>query len=153
MKEVIDNWKWTSELGPIFSSLSAFLRVYIQYVNNYSQALETYNQLCSGNPAFSEFITKTNNRKEVLPVGGLEGLLIMPIQRIPRYVLLLEDLLKATPEGHCDRDLLISSLAQVRSVAAEINEKKRGVENFQTLVEIYNRLDPPLEVTCDFYKF
>jgi hypothetical protein len=36
----------------------------------------------------------------------LESIIIMPIQRIPRYKLLLEDLLKRTPEAHPDCTLL-----------------------------------------------
>lgn len=36
----------------------------------------------------------------------LESIIIMPIQRIPRYKLLLEDLLKRTPESHPDSNLL-----------------------------------------------
>jgi hypothetical protein len=36
----------------------------------------------------------------------LESIIIMPIQRSPRYKLLLEDLLKRTPEAHPDCTLL-----------------------------------------------
>ena len=36
----------------------------------------------------------------------LESIIIMPIQRIPRYKLLLEDLLKRTPDAHPDCNLL-----------------------------------------------
>jgi hypothetical protein len=43
----------------------------------------------------------------------------MPIQRIPRYVLLLEDLLKHTPDPHIDHDDL-----------ANVNRDKNSIHSF-----------------------
>ena len=37
-------------------------------------------------------------------VVGLEGLLIQPIQRIPRYILLLDTLNGKTPDNHPDKE-------------------------------------------------
>jgi hypothetical protein len=76
----------------------------------------------------------------------------MPIQRIPRYVLLLEDLAKQTPEDHVDHTNLIDALARMKAIAKLINEKKREAESFTKLVEIYNRLDPPVEVRHQFHQ-
>lgn len=36
----------------------------------------------------------------------MEGLLIQPIQRIPRYILLLNELERKTPDNHPDKDNL-----------------------------------------------
>lgn len=41
----------------------------------------------------------------------------------------------------------------MKEVAITINEKKGEVENFGVLVEIYNRLDPKLEVNFLLFKF
>jgi hypothetical protein len=59
----------------------------------------------------------------------LTSYLIMPIQRIPRYVLLLTDLFKNTPEGHKDFEDLKKALAKMESVAEYVNTKKREAEN------------------------
>ena len=40
------------------------------------------------------------------PVKALEGLLIQPIQRIPRYILLLNELERKTPDNHPDKENL-----------------------------------------------
>lgn len=45
----------------------------------------------------------------------------MPIQRIPRYRMLLEVLLSATPEQHPDYKQLSEALETVRDVANYIN--------------------------------
>jgi hypothetical protein len=59
----------------------------------------------------------------------LTSYLIMPIQRIPRYVLLLSDLFKNTPEDHKDYEDLKKALAKMESVAEYVNTKKREAEN------------------------
>ena len=43
----------------------------------------------------------------------LSSFLISPIQRVPRYCMLLEGLVKSTPAAHPDHSLLAQSLAAV----------------------------------------
>ena len=60
---------------------------------------------------------------------GLNSLRLVPVQRIPRYVLLLKDLLQNTEEDHPDKIPLEKALAAFQKIAVEINEKKRDAEN------------------------
>lgn len=55
--------------------------------------------------------------------GGLPltAYLIMPIQRIPRYRMLLEVLVSSTPEEHPDFKQLNEALGVIRDVANYIN--------------------------------
>lgn len=46
----------------------------------------------------------------------------MPIQRIPRYVMLLSDLLKHTEPNHLDYKNISTGLNKVQGVATYINE-------------------------------
>ena len=50
----------------------------------------------------------------------LQSLLIQPVQRIPRYKLLLEQLLKETPQAHPDHPNLVSTLEEVSAVATKV---------------------------------
>ena len=52
----------------------------------------------------------------------LESILITPIQRIPRYGLLLDDLLKKTPETHPDLQSLAAALKVMRKVGNLLND-------------------------------
>jgi hypothetical protein len=76
----------------------------------------------------------------------------MPIQRIPRYVMLLEDLLKHTPNPHVDYENLAAALNKMKEVAITINEKKREVESFAIVIDIYNRLEPKLQNLCEAHR-
>lgn len=49
----------------------------------------------------------------------------MPVQRIPRYVLLLEDLMKHTPADHSDMHHLQIALKTVQEIAITVNEAVR----------------------------
>lgn len=52
----------------------------------------------------------------------LMGYLIMPVQRVPRYVMLLQDMVKHTTAKHPDHAHLTQALAQMQATATLINE-------------------------------
>lgn len=62
--------------------------------------------------------------------------LIMPIQRIPRYVLLLNDLCKHTKKSHLDFSDLRKALLKMKEVAGYVNEHKRDAENLNAVLKI-----------------
>ena len=66
--------------------------------------------------------------------------LIMPVQRIPRYVLLLRELKKNTPDTHPEYEALTVALTKIESIGTHINESKRQVEQMSKLLDIQNRL-------------
>ena len=64
----------------------------------------------------------------------------MPVQRIPRYVLLLRELRKYTPPDHPETEALTVALSKIESIGTHINESKRQVEQMSKLLDIQNRL-------------
>lgn len=74
---------------------------------------------------------------------NLEGYLLLPIQRIPRYRLLLEQLVKCTSHGvllDIDREALARALAHISLVASWVNEGKRQSEQGKRLLQWQSRL-------------
>jgi len=150
LQERVSKWVWTSQLGDMFLEMMDFLKTYIQFVNNYNYALQTLDKL-KKIPEFVAWLSKTE-RKPELNGNTLESLLIMPIQRIPRYVLLIEDLNKHTPEDHIDHAKLTEALGRMKTIAKLINEKKGEAESFVKVVDIYNRLEPKIEDLCAAHR-
>ena len=72
----------------------------------------------------------------VLTLVDLPSLLIMPVQRIPRYRMLFDELLKLTLPSHPDHRNLSRCCAAVATLAHEVNEHVRSKENFVKLLEI-----------------
>src|SRR5688572_13534355 len=64
----------------------------------------------------------------------------MPVQRIPRYKMLLEDLLKKTVETHPDYLNLKKAYQVIENVATFVNETIRQHEMFITMLDIQKSL-------------
>ncbi|KAJ3260401.1 hypothetical protein HK103_000543 [Boothiomyces macroporosus] len=70
----------------------------------------------------------------------LQAFLILPVQRIPRYKLLLEDLYKHTPEDHPDHENIKKAIESVSQVATFVNETIRNHEAMLQMVDIQKSL-------------
>lgn len=73
----------------------------------------------------------------------MESYMIMPVQRMPRYVILLKALIEYTPPDHVDYDNLVSAYEKMQEVVGEINEAKRKYENQQRLLELAHNISGP----------
>ena len=60
---------------------------------------------------------------------GLEAHLLLPVQRIPRYVLLLRELASRTPATHPDYSPLTQAIATIAEMADVINTRKSVAES------------------------
>jgi hypothetical protein len=60
----------------------------------------------------------------------------MPIQRIPRYQLLLQDLVNSTRRNHKDYKHLRQALEAIIQIAKYINEQKRTYEEMQKVIKL-----------------
>jgi len=67
---------------------------------------------------------------------SVESFLIEPVQRVPRYRLLLESLLKSTPEDHAEHESISEALALVMEIAQANNDAIKARENKQKIMEI-----------------
>ena len=114
-----------SLLGPIFKEFAAYLKIYTGYINGFNDALDCVGRLEQTNQRFASLLEE---QREVTDGLGLADFLIQPIQRVPRYRMLLEELLKHTPDDHADHSACASALDQIKFVATELNEAKRTAE-------------------------
>eukprot|EP01118_Nematostelium_gracile_P013603 TRINITY_DN5162_c0_g1_i1.p1 TRINITY_DN5162_c0_g1~~TRINITY_DN5162_c0_g1_i1.p1 ORF type:complete len:211 (+),score=58.68 TRINITY_DN5162_c0_g1_i1:54-686(+) len=64
--------------------------------------------------------------KTTLKIQELESYLITPVQRIPRYQLLIQQLVKYTPKSHRDYNNLITAWEQIKNICQFINEQERS---------------------------
>ena len=96
----------------------SFARAYAPYVAGHGQALQLLGDLTGGNTRFTEWL-----RSSEAACGGqtLQSFLIMPVQRIPRYALLLKEVAQATPEQHPEHPMLMSALDTSKQAAQRIN--------------------------------
>ena len=143
------NWDANDQrLGDIFLREVDYLKMYTMYVNNYNDSVKEVAECRRKHPKFAEFLDAARY-SETCNGLDLTSYLIMPVQRIPRYVLLLVDLLKKTPEDHADFLDLKAAVEKTKEVADYVNEKKREAENLNKVVAVQEKLGGKIELLED----
>ena len=132
----LDTLRTNPATSAVFVQYADFLKMYTHYVAGYEKSIATINSL-RGNKAFQRFMEE---KRDQLKGRGIMTYLIMPVQRIPRYVLLLRELRKYTPLGHPEHESLEVALHKIEGIATFVNEQKRSAENRSKLLDIQNRL-------------
>eukprot|EP01080_Neovahlkampfia_damariscottae_P010818 gene10818-3436_t len=124
--------------GESFKKISPLLRLYTVYINGYPKSNEAL-KIMTKDDTFSIFLTNIRKNDSQFKGFDLSTLLITPIQRLPRYGLLLEQLVKNTPEFHYDYKNLIDSYSLIKDITGELNEKRNIFESQKRIVELTSR--------------
>eukprot|EP01103_Thecamoeba_quadrilineata_P007504 TRINITY_DN17371_c0_g1_i1.p1 TRINITY_DN17371_c0_g1~~TRINITY_DN17371_c0_g1_i1.p1 ORF type:complete len:917 (-),score=188.33 TRINITY_DN17371_c0_g1_i1:236-2710(-) len=125
-------------IGSKFLKMLPFLKMYIGYVNNYSNALATLAR-CQKLPSFMSYLKELESDPKANELK-LHDYLINPIQRVPRYVMLFQSLIQCTDPGHVDYQNLKKLYEQLQGVATMINERKRQSEDMQRMIDLQHEL-------------
>lgn len=128
-------------IADILLSFLPHFKMYTQYCYNYNSALELVKRLSSENSRFRAFLKKT----EAKTMKKFCDFLILPVQRIPRYVMLIEVLIKYTPDSHPDYENLVKALKEAQIAARALNQKLEESENRAKVVSIRKRFDEYLD--------
>ncbi|RYG64547.1 hypothetical protein EON64_13770, partial [archaeon] len=128
----------------LFNDMSMNFHYYTDYLVNYEPAMQRRGHLLTSNRRFADFILKVE--KDPLLGQSLESLLILPVQRIPRYRLLLEQLLKYTPESHSDYNIVKNALDKICDLASYNNEAIRVRENKNKIMSVMMQIDPTYRI-------
>jgi FYVE/RhoGEF/PH domain-containing protein 3 len=88
-------------------TVAPFLKSYTQYCNNYPNAMGLYNKKKTTHQKFGKFIESMRPQ-----TGNLElsSYFLLPVQRIPRYKMLLQDVVKHTWDTHPDFEKLTKGI-------------------------------------------
>eukprot|EP00457_Paulinella_chromatophora_P000365 gb/GEZN01000365.1/.p1 GENE.gb/GEZN01000365.1/~~gb/GEZN01000365.1/.p1 ORF type:complete len:1474 (-),score=246.62 gb/GEZN01000365.1/:89-4510(-) len=122
-------------IGDLFVDFYPYFQLYHSYISNHVKANQLVTDLLANNAKFKQ-LYDANMKHQTSKGLNLTALLITPIQRVPRYRLLLSEILQNTPTDHPDRKNLEKALALVSSAASQINQVVRDLENRQELEEI-----------------
>lgn len=90
-------------------------RIYFTYCSKFQQSNKLYERMKGTNQAFKEFMHDLRVRN-VLKGLDLQDLLVKPVQRLPKYVLLFRDLVKHTPSSHPDYRNILQCLEQFKEI-------------------------------------
>jgi len=111
-------------VGRVLGDAVVMLKGYQKFVQQQTRVKDELAALTEGNKKFRGILKACTAKKEAADrVRNMDMgfFLIMPIQRVPRYVLLLETIIKHTEAGHPGMEALQSALKRMRETANVLN--------------------------------
>jgi len=126
----------TKSIPSVFNTKGDFLKLTQGYVNLHPEVSTIIETLRYQSKDFKQLIESN----ELVHRVQLIALLIEPIQRIPRYQLLLEDLLANTPDGHPELEDLEKAFTKIETIVRTLNEARRSSDGAHNMYSIYQRI-------------
>ncbi|KAJ8787546.1 hypothetical protein J1605_022861 [Eschrichtius robustus] len=135
----LDDWTTTPRIGDVIQKLAPFLKMYSEYVKNFERAAELLATWTDKSPPFQEVITRIQS-SEASGSLTLQHHMLEPVQRIPRYELLLKEYVQKLPAQAPDLADAQKALDMIFSAAQHSNAAITEMERLQELWEVYQRL-------------
>ncbi|RLW01784.1 hypothetical protein DV515_00007797 [Chloebia gouldiae] len=139
LEKRMQEWTTTPRIGDILQKLAPFLKMYGEYVKNFDNAMELVKTWTERSPQF-KFIIQNIQKEKVCGNLTLQHHMLEPVQRIPRYEMLLKDYLRKLPQDSLDWKDAEKSLEIISTAASHSNSAIRKMENLKKLLEIYEML-------------
>ncbi|GAM22338.1 hypothetical protein SAMD00019534_055130 [Acytostelium subglobosum LB1] len=134
LEERLAAWSTTQRIGDVFKQLIPFLKIYTNYTVGYDNLMNVLLEL-EKSSSFVSFLQKCLDDPRTRKMD-LRSYLIQPVQRITRYHMLLDELLKHTNPTHPDYLDLEKALAEMKKVTSEANEAIKRSEARAKVLEI-----------------
>ncbi|XP_035584584.1 FYVE, RhoGEF and PH domain-containing protein 2 isoform X5 [Zalophus californianus] len=135
----LDSWTATPRIGDVIQKLAPFLKMYSEYVKNFERAVELLATWTEKSTPFQEVITRIQS-SEASGSLTLQHHMLEPVQRIPRYELLLKEYVQKLPAQAPDRADAQKALDMIFSAAQHSNAAVTEMERLQDLWDVYQRL-------------
>ncbi|XP_041533910.1 FYVE, RhoGEF and PH domain-containing protein 4 [Microtus oregoni] len=139
LEKRMQEWETTPRIGDILQKLAPFLKMYGEYVKGFDNAVELVKNMTERVPQFKA-VTEEIQRQKICGSLTLQHHMLEPIQRIPRYEMLLKDYLKKLSPESPDWNDAKKSLEIISTAASHSNSAIRKMENLKKLLEIYEML-------------
>lgn len=121
----VSHWSDRHLIGDLFLSLVDQFDVYKEYLLNYHTAMSSIRKCKANNEQFNNIFSKELRVHSIQEVTTLEALFNKPVERVGRYIVILGDLIRETPEDHADFELLTNVLNQTKDFLAKISGDDR----------------------------
>ncbi|XP_015423523.1 PREDICTED: FYVE, RhoGEF and PH domain-containing protein 3 [Myotis davidii] len=117
---ITEEWDVNPRFGDILQKLAPFLKMYGEYVKNFDRAVELVSTWTQRSPLFRD-VVHSIQKQDVCGSLTLQHHMLEPVQRVPRYELLLKDYLKRLPADAPDRQDAEKSLELISTAASHSN--------------------------------
>ncbi|XP_029362096.1 faciogenital dysplasia [Echeneis naucrates] len=136
---ITGEWDSNPRIGDILQKLAPFMKMYGEYVKNFDRAMDLVNTWTQRSSQFKS-VVQNIQKQDVCGNLTLQHHMLEPVQRIPRYEMLLKDYLKKLPDDALDRKDAEKALELISTAANHSNAAIRKMEKMNKLLEVYERL-------------
>ena len=126
-----------NKIAEVFEKNSQIFKLYTDYINNFESGVAKIKNLSKSSKFKNQLIQL---KKESSSNLDFDSLYISPIQRIPRYQLLISQLLKETEEQSQDHPKIKRAFLSISETANYLNETKRKKENTKQMFSLDKKL-------------
>ncbi|KAL0089101.1 hypothetical protein F4703DRAFT_1973302, partial [Phycomyces blakesleeanus] len=110
------------------------------------EAFAVYEPFCANFQRAQDLVLQEANKLQKLadilnPVYELPSMLIKPVQRVCKYPLLMQEIVKSTPEDWAYSDEMKAGHAAIQRIANNVNETKRCQENELIVEDLKRRIE------------
>lgn len=135
----------TPKIANVLLSHLPYLSLYYPYITAFPSVPSVLGDLCTQNPRFRSFLRKQEQDSRCKRLG-LSHWLLTVVQRIPRWTILIESLIKVTDDAS-EKEGLLRARAMAERVAENINTRLKEQTSMLTLVNLqkaFSGLSKPL---------
>ncbi|KAF9364118.1 RHO1 GDP-GTP exchange protein 2 [Mortierella sp. NVP85] len=106
----------------LLAHIAGFETAYMKYIQRIALSEYTYKKEEAQNPRFAQFLKDCTRHPEARRLG-LRHFVGQPYQRIPRYPLLLQEVVKRTDEGVRDRETVLEVINMCKELGKRIDAR------------------------------
>lgn len=128
-----ETWNYSSGISDLFEGLFLNIGEYSIFIANYTHA-SAFLKEKESDKAFHQFLMKAHLSPEC---NGLDliSLLIQPVQRLPRYELLLKEYLKYLDSSHADYKATHRLVVNLERLLRRINDSSKTIDKIDELLK------------------
>ncbi|KPJ14633.1 Rho guanine nucleotide exchange factor 2 [Papilio machaon] len=119
--------------------LARFIRK-CEFCSRHREAVEVFKECCTREPRLARFIRKCQ-QNPLLRKKGVPECVLFVAQRLTKYPLLLEPLLKTAGDDVVEKELLQKALCGVKEILVDVDNQVAAKEREDRKLEMYHRID------------
>ncbi|CAL1527156.1 unnamed protein product [Lymnaea stagnalis] len=139
LEETFTNWKTDPRLGEMMKRNAPFLKIYGEYIANFTSSMEHIDEWMEKSTRFHEII----RRLEQLPQCEhllLQDFMMEPVKRLIRYKSVMTDYVGSLPPSPMELQDAQDALSQISKATSNADESLTKIEIFKELLDIYYKL-------------
>eukprot|EP01080_Neovahlkampfia_damariscottae_P003843 gene3843-7003_t len=135
LKEALKHPHKEEKMAEMISKFSKSFRLYTSYISNYEKSALFLRNESKTNIKLTSFLKEISKTLTGRRIVEISSLLILPIQRLMRYKMLLDDLYKRIHNNSAKQKLKVA-IEEVSEVAIYCNDKQTEYEQMTRMIEL-----------------